>query len=53
MKFTRLRIPDVILIDPAVLPDARGFFFETYREDTFAKNGIREKFVKKKRASPS
>ncbi len=45
MKFTRLRIPDVILIDPAVLPDARGFFFETYREDAFAKNGIKEKFV--------
>ena len=45
MKFTRLSIPDVILIEPAVFEDARGFFFETYRQDLFAKNGIHENFV--------
>lgn len=33
MKFTRLAIPDVILIEPTVHGDARGFFQETYRQD--------------------
>ncbi|MBI1882781.1 MAG: dTDP-4-dehydrorhamnose 3,5-epimerase [Chlamydiae bacterium] len=45
MKFTRLNIPDVILIEPKVFEDSRGFFYESYREDVFAQNGIPEKFV--------
>lgn len=45
MKFTPLEIPDVIVIEPKVFEDARGFFLESYREDLFAKNSIRAKFV--------
>ena len=45
MKFTRLAISDVILIEPKVLGDERGFFLEFYREDLFEKNGISVKFV--------
>jgi dTDP-4-dehydrorhamnose 3,5-epimerase len=43
--FTSLRIPDVILVQPRVFPDARGFFLETYKYSDFAANGISETFV--------
>lgn len=45
MKFTRLAIPDVILIEPRVFEDPRGFFFESFREDLFHQNGIKERFI--------
>ena len=35
MKVTRLSIPDVLLIEPHVFEDSRGFFFESFREDIF------------------
>ena len=35
MKVTPLKIPDVLLIEPRVFEDARGFFFESFREDVF------------------
>ena len=37
MKVTPLNIPDVLLIEPPVFEDARGFFFESFREDVFKK----------------
>jgi dTDP-4-dehydrorhamnose 3,5-epimerase len=37
MKVTPLNIPDVLLIEPLVFEDARGFFFESFREDVFKK----------------
>ncbi len=37
MKVTSLSIPDVLLIEPHVFEDARGFFFESFREDVFKK----------------
>jgi dTDP-4-dehydrorhamnose 3,5-epimerase len=43
--FTRLAIPDVILIEPRRAGDARGFFMETYKRSDFAANGISESFV--------
>jgi dTDP-4-dehydrorhamnose 3,5-epimerase len=43
--FQRLRIPDVILIEPKVHSDPRGFFVETYKQSEFFENGIKEKFV--------
>ena len=33
MKFTRLEIPDVILCEPEVFGDDRGYFAETFRQD--------------------
>ncbi len=32
MKMTPLQIPDVLLIEPTVFGDERGFFMETYRK---------------------
>lgn len=43
--FRRLQIPDVILVEPKLLSDNRGFFFESFKESDFLKNGITEKFV--------
>ena len=37
MKVTPLNIPDVLLIEHRVFEDARGFFFESFREDVFKK----------------
>jgi dTDP-4-dehydrorhamnose 3,5-epimerase len=37
MKVTPLNIPDVLLFEPLVFEDARGFFFESFREDIFKK----------------
>ncbi len=37
MKITPLTISDVLLIEPHVFEDARGFFFESFREDIFKK----------------
>ena len=45
MKFVPTSIPDVFLIEPRVFRDGRGFFFESYRRDVFAQNGITAEFV--------
>jgi len=44
-EFKRLEIPEIILIDPQVFPDERGFFMETYRYSDFANFGLEERFV--------
>ena len=33
MKFTKSDIPDVIIVEPAVFSDDRGYFMETFRKD--------------------
>ena len=35
MKFTPLAIPEVLLVEPRVFGDARGFFLESFRQDLF------------------
>lgn len=46
MKVTPLEIPEVLLIEPRVFEDARGFFFEMFNEAAFEREaGIRERFV--------
>ncbi len=35
MKFTALAIPDVILIEPKVFGDERGFFYESFNQKDF------------------
>lgn len=35
MQFIQTSIPDVIIIEPKVWADARGYFFESYRNDLF------------------
>ena len=45
MKFTPTAIPDVILIEPKVFGDARGFFMESWNERAFEQAGITAHFV--------
>lgn len=43
--FTRLDIPEIILIEPNLFSDNRGFFYESFKESDFILNGISTKFV--------
>jgi dTDP-4-dehydrorhamnose 3,5-epimerase len=45
MKFLATAIPDVVLVEPQVFGDARGFFMETYQANKFAEAGITAAFV--------
>lgn len=45
MNFLHTRIPEVILIEPRVFGDHRGFFMETYQQKVFAEHGITAQFV--------
>lgn len=45
MRFIPTSIPDIILIEPKVFGDARGFFMETYQAQRFAEAGIPADFV--------
>ena len=35
MKVTRTEIPDVVIIEPQVFGDARGFFLESWNDKAF------------------
>lgn len=46
MKVTRTAIPDVMLIEPKVFGDSRGFFYESFNERAFAEaTGVTTRFV--------
>ena len=45
MKIIETSIPDVLLLEPIVHGDARGYFMETFREAWFKENGIDLRFV--------
>ncbi len=44
-KFTRLAIPEVILVEAQAFSDDRGFFMESFKESAFSANGVGTKFV--------
>jgi dTDP-4-dehydrorhamnose 3,5-epimerase len=44
-RFVQSEIPEVLIIEPRVISDARGFFMETYKRSDFAAHGIDEAFV--------
>ena len=43
--FTQTEIPGVVVIEPQVFGDDRGYFMETYQKDQFAEAGIDKEFV--------
>ncbi len=45
MKVLPTSIPGVLLLEPRVFSDERGFFFESYSEKMCAEAGIKEHFV--------
>ena len=52
--FTQTEIPGVVVIEPQVFGDDRGYFMETYQKDQFAEAGIDKEFVQdnKSRSTP-
>jgi len=45
MKFLSTEIKQVLIIEPKVYEDDRGFFMETFRANLLAENGINYQFV--------
>ncbi len=45
MKFLPASIPGVVIVEPDVYPDRRGFFFETYHAEKYRAGGIVDAFV--------
>jgi len=45
MKINKTDIPDVLIIEPKVFTDDRGFFMETYQKRVFSEAGLPTEFV--------
>ncbi len=45
MKFTPTEIPDVVIVEPRVFAEERGFFMETWQSEKFAAGGLDLSFV--------
>src|ERR1700740_1064307 len=45
MNVIKTAIPGVLIIEPKLFGDARGFFLETYQEARYAEHGISAQFV--------
>jgi len=45
LKVVRTPLPGLLVLEPKVFGDSRGYFLETYNERALAETGIRERFV--------
>ncbi|MFL5763430.1 MAG: dTDP-4-dehydrorhamnose 3,5-epimerase [Bacteroidia bacterium] len=45
MEIIKTAIPDLLIIQPKVFEDDRGYFFESYSKKVFTENGINAEFV--------
>src|SRR5882757_911881 len=45
MQVIRTEIPDVVIIEPKVFGDPRGFFLESFQSQRYAEFGIRRPFL--------
>ena len=45
MKFSKVKIEGLVVIEPTIFKDDRGYFFESYNKEIFKKNGITDSFV--------
>lgn len=45
MNFIKTALDGVIIVEPRVFTDSRGYFFESYNEAEFKKNGILNNFI--------
>jgi dTDP-4-dehydrorhamnose 3,5-epimerase len=53
VKFIPTEIPDVIIVEPDVFGDHRGFFMESWHKEKFAAGGIDTHFVQDNHSSSS
>ena len=45
LRFQHAEIPGVVIVEPQVHRDARGFFLETYHAEKYQEGGITEAFI--------
>ena len=53
MPFSKTTIPGLLIYEPTVFEDSRGYFFESYNEQVFLNEGIDIKFVQDNQAQSS
>lgn len=51
MPFIKTDFPDLLIFEPKVFADSRGYFFESYNENTCKAEGVDIKFVQDNQAS--
>ncbi len=52
-NFIKTELPGVLVVEPTVFGDARGYFMETYQKDEFAAAGIDREFVQDNQSKSS
>ena len=53
MPFIKTDFPGLLVFEPKIFEDSRGYFFESYNENTFAAEGVTIKFVQDNQAQSS
>jgi len=53
MKFIKTEIPDLVIIEPVVFGDDRGYFFESFKKEEFEKNVGKINFVQENESMSS
>ena len=51
MNIVKTKFPGLLVIEPRVFEDSRGFFFESYNERALKENGIDIRFVQDNQSS--
>ena len=45
MKIIKTNLPGLVVIEPRVFEDDRGYFFESYNQERYVEAGIKESFI--------
>lgn len=53
MPFQKTNIPDLLVFEPKIFEDSRGYFFEAYNEQAFQQEGIDIRFVQDNQSKSS
>lgn len=53
MNFIKTNIEGVMIVEPKIFKDQRGYFFESYNEEEFTRNGIPNHFVQDNQSKSS
>lgn len=53
MPFTKTEFPGLLIFEPKVFGDHRGYFFESYNQQVFSEEGIEINFIQDNQASSS
>ena len=51
MPFSKTKFPGLLVFDPKVFEDNRGYFFESYNQKLFSGEGVEINFVQDNQAS--